>query len=120
MTLHAEDWTALALSGLSEVAEVAGETAAEAVANADVDGDLAVQEAIDAQNAITTGAVDTIAPFGEFGNVAPDLDAVYQAAYDASIEASGVTTSFMGVDLTNFCYRRRCSYLCWARHSRRY
>ena len=65
-------------------------------------GEVAVEKAIDAYNETAVGEVGRIAPFGEFGNVAPDLESVYQAAYDASLATQGVSDIFMGIPLDEF------------------
>ena len=91
-TLHAEDWATLAMAGVGELKSVAGNPAAEAAANADVAANNAVDSAIAEYNSYASGF-----PAGTF--IAPDLTAVYDAAYDASIAASGVTTTFMALIL---------------------
>ena len=81
-TLHAEDWAALAMAGLGDVAQAKGFDAAEAAAKADVAGNAAVDSAIAKYNASSTSVVPTvttaadfeqglegIAAFGEIGNV---------------------------------------------------
>ena len=77
-TLHAKDWTALVLSGLSEVANTSGTTAAEAQASARA----TVEEAIN------NGTVTTAAEA--------------QTLYENTLASIDVSGTFMGIDLTDF------------------
>ena len=96
-TLHAGDWLNIATAGFKLAGPELTATQTEAASKAAKAGEEAVTAAIDVSNAATTGTVGAVAPFGELGNVAPNLDAIYQAAYDASLASQGVSDIFMGI-----------------------